>query len=64
MARENSDRDFPDPSVDDPGSAYGDDGIDVTLIRWMLSLSPAERLEVLQKNVRSFEELRESRTER
>jgi hypothetical protein len=25
-----------------------DDGVDVTLIRWMLSLSPAERLAVLQ----------------
>jgi hypothetical protein len=25
-----------------------DDGVDVTLIRWMLSLSPEERLAVLQ----------------
>ncbi len=25
-----------------------DDGVDVTLIRWMLSLSPEERLDVLQ----------------
>ncbi len=28
--------------------AYSEDGVDVTLIRWMLSLSPAERLQVLQ----------------
>jgi hypothetical protein len=35
-----------------------DDGVDVTLIRWMLSLSPAERLEVLQSNIRSLEPLR------
>ena len=27
---------------------YGSDGVDVTLIRWMLSLTPAERLAVLQ----------------
>jgi hypothetical protein len=25
-----------------------DDGVDVSLIRWMLSLSPGERLDVLQ----------------
>ena len=25
-----------------------DDGVDVTLIRWMLSLTPEERLDVLQ----------------
>jgi hypothetical protein len=36
-------RDAPvDPRGDD------DDGVDVTLIRWMLSLSPEERLAVLQ----------------
>jgi hypothetical protein len=29
--------------------AYSDDGVDLTLIRWMLSLSPAERLEALQQ---------------
>lgn len=34
------------------------DGVDVTLIRWMLSLSPAERLRVLQNNVRSILKLR------
>jgi hypothetical protein len=34
-----------------------DDGVDVTLIRWMLSLTPAERLQVLQSNMRSLEKL-------
>ena len=29
-------------------SPYGSDGVDVTLIRWMLSLTPAERLAVLE----------------
>ena len=27
------------------------DGVDLTLIRWMLQLSPTERLEVLQQQV-------------
>ena len=31
-----------------PSPEYGEDGVDVTLIRWMLSLTPAERLQVLQ----------------
>lgn len=36
-----------------PQSAHGmepSDGVDVTLIRWTLSLTPRERLEVLQAN--------------
>ena len=31
-----------------------EDGVDLTLVRWMLSLTPAERLEVLENNVRSI----------
>jgi hypothetical protein len=38
--------------------AFSDDGVDLTLIRWMLSLSPAERLQVLQSNIRSLEKIR------
>ena len=38
--------------------AFSDDGVDVTLIRWLLSLTPAERLQVLQSNIRSLEKLR------
>jgi len=34
-----------------------DDGVDVTLIRWMLTLSPEERLAVLQGFVDSVAEL-------
>jgi hypothetical protein len=30
---------------------YSEDGVDLTLIRWMLSLTPAERLECLQNHV-------------
>ena len=33
-------------------------GVDRSLIRWMLSLTPAERLDVLQGFVDSVEELR------
>ena len=40
------------------GPAARDDGVDVSLIRWMLSLSPADRLRVLQGNVRSIVRLR------
>lgn len=34
-----------------------DDGVDVTLIRWMLSLSPEQRLDVLQSFLDSIAEL-------
>ncbi len=47
----------------DPRSAEGThspDGVDLTLIRWMLSLTPVERLEVLQANVRSILILRDA----
>ena len=37
---------------------HSQDGIDLTLIRWMLSLSPIERLETLQQTVRSILRLR------
>jgi hypothetical protein len=33
--------------------AYSEDGVDLTVIRWMLSLTPAGRLEVLQQYVDS-----------
>ena len=32
---------------------YTEDGVDLTLIRWMLSLTPAERLQVLQNHLRA-----------
>jgi hypothetical protein len=39
----------------------GKDGVDPTLILWMLSLTPAERLQVLQDNARSIMRLRAKR---
>ena len=44
------------PSHDSDSS---DDGVDVTLIRWFLSLTPAERLATLQQFVNSVETIRE-----
>ncbi len=39
---------------------YSEDGVDLTLIRWMLSLTPEQRLLTLQQNVRSILELRDA----
>lgn len=38
--------------------AFSDDGVDLTLIRWMLSLTPDERLDVLQANIKNITKLR------
>lgn len=47
--------------ADEP--THSEDGVDLTLIRWMLSLTPAERLEVLEHNVRSILRLRGDQTD-
>ncbi|MFQ5686801.1 MAG: hypothetical protein ACE5GV_09090 [Candidatus Scalindua sp.] len=39
-----------------------EDGVDITLIRWMLSMTPAERLQTLQQNVRSIMRLRNAKS--
>src|SRR5438045_1896251 len=52
------------PNVMEPQTAetdlpiYSEDGVDLTLIRWMLSLTPAERLQVLQESVCSILSMR------
>ena len=48
------------PDAQDALSCEGgsQDGVDVTLIRWMLGLSPRRRLEVLTDNVRAIRRLR------
>jgi hypothetical protein len=38
--------------------AYSEDGVDLTLIRWMLSLTPAQRLDILQQNTNAILEIR------
>ena len=37
---------------------HSEDGVDLTVIRWMLSLTPAERLQVLQQTIRSIIKMR------
>lgn len=49
----NDDRITEKPGVEDRG-----DGVDITLIRWMLSLTPEERLSALENTIRSLERLR------
>jgi hypothetical protein len=43
---------------------HSEDGVDLTLIRWMLSLTPAERLQVLQQSVQSLLRLRDGKVKR
>jgi hypothetical protein len=38
---------------------YSADGVDLTLIRWMLSLTPAERLEFLEQHINCILEIQE-----
>jgi hypothetical protein len=45
-------------------SIYDENGVDLTLIRWMLSLTPAERLATLQDHIDFVALARESRRAR
>ena len=47
---------MPDPA---PLPDYSEDGVDLSLIRWMLGLTPDERLEALQGFADSVGELRD-----
>ena len=53
-AKANSREDFQDENL----PAYSEDGVDLTLIRWMLSLTPAQRLDTLQQNTNAILEIR------
>jgi hypothetical protein len=50
--------DFKDVSHSEPRPTHSEDGVDLTVIRWMLSLTPAERLQVLQQTIRSIMKMR------
>lgn len=41
---------------------HSKDGVDITLIRWMLSMTPTERLQTLQQNMRSIMKLRNAKS--
>jgi hypothetical protein len=50
---------LPTPYLSDPSlDAESSDGVDLTLIRWTLSLTPLQRLELLQDWVDGLAELR------
>lgn len=44
---------------DAPLPEYSDDGVDLTLIRWMLSLTPLERLQFLEERINEILAIRE-----
>lgn len=44
------------PSMNRP--THSEDGVDLTLIRWFLTLTPAERLDVLQQTIDSIMKMR------
>jgi hypothetical protein len=46
------------PASDGSPRTHSRDGVDLTLIRWMLSLTPRQRLETLQANVESIMRLK------
>lgn len=48
----------PDEQCAPDEPAYSPEGVDLTLIRWMLSLTPAERLDVLEDFVGFVAEVR------
>jgi hypothetical protein len=42
-----------------PHPDYSDDGVDLSLIRWMLSLTPVERLKFLEQRIKDILAIRE-----
>jgi hypothetical protein len=58
MSGQNRDANIPMPGGRNDKPIYSADGVDLTLIRWMLSLTLTERLEFLQEHIRSIMELR------
>ena len=44
---------------EEPLTDDSEDGVDLTLIRWFLSLTPAERLQFLQNRINAIARIRE-----
>jgi hypothetical protein len=42
-----------------PAPDYSEDGVDLSLIRWTLSLTPAERLHFLDERIADIQAIRE-----
>jgi hypothetical protein len=53
--------DDPPPAPEEP--THSPEGVDLTLVRWMLSLTPTQRLQVLQDVLWSLQRLRRGRAE-
>ena len=51
-----------DEGIKDTQRTHSEDGVDLTLIHWMLSLTPEERLITLQNNVWSLMGLKNGAT--
>jgi hypothetical protein len=48
-----------DTTDDPPAPDYSEDGVDLSLIRWFLSLTPAERLQFVQNHTNRILAIRE-----
>jgi hypothetical protein len=49
-----------DVVVADNRPTHSPDGVDLTVIRWMLSLTPLQRLEVLQQHMQAIKSMRDA----
>jgi hypothetical protein len=59
MSRQDSDQDESHTARPGDGEpTHSPDGVDLTLIRWMLSLTPGQRLAAIQANVTLIESRR------
>jgi hypothetical protein len=50
---------FEDQYLATPSKTYSADGVDLSLIRWMLTLTPDERLDLLDHSASDLLELRD-----
>ena len=41
-----------------PAQEYSEDGVDLSLLRWMLSLTPQQRLQALEEHLNGILEIR------
>ncbi|MCB1052100.1 MAG: hypothetical protein H6510_14610 [Acidobacteria bacterium] len=48
----------PQPAHPNSPPDHEDDGVDITLIQWMLTLSPQQRLELLKSHNQAVQQLR------
>jgi hypothetical protein len=62
MSDESADMNPITAPTQEPLPTHSEDGVDLTLIRWMLSLTPLQRLRYLQRTVGSIVRLRHARS--